>query len=84
MQFLCKIGYRSFDAYLNSSLIVKVVSRANYNKIMVKYLEYQGDNIVARAESLHVFVGSFFYFVDFMVMEDLREFIDGKLTQSHI
>lgn len=81
MQFPCKIGYRSFDAYLNSSLPINIISRANYNKIMVKELENLGDNIVARVEPLHVFVGSFVYLVDFMVMEDLGEFIDDKLTQ---
>ena len=81
MQFPCKIGYHSLHAYLNSSLPMNIISRANYNKIMVDELEYQGDNIVARIEPLHVFVGSFVYLVDFMVMENLGEFIDNKLTQ---
>ena len=81
MQFPCKIGYWSFNAYLNSSLPMNVISRANYNKIMAKELEYQGENIVARVEPLHVFVGSFVYLVDFMVMEDLKEFVDEELTQ---
>ena len=60
-----------------------IISRANYNKIMV---EYQGNNVLllARVEPLHVFVGSFVYLVDFMVMEDLGEFIDDKLINpSH-
>ena len=81
MQFPCKIGYHSFNGYLNSSLPMNIISRANYNKIMVKELEYQGDNIVARIKPLHVFVGSFMYLVDFMVMKNLGEFIDDKLTQ---
>ena len=81
MQFPCKIGFRSFDAYLNSSLPMNIISRANYNKILVDELEYRGDDIVARVEPLHVFVGSFVYLVDFMVMENLGEFIDEKLTQ---
>ena len=70
MQFPCKIGYMNFHAYLNSSLPMNIISRANYNKIMV---EYQGNNVLllARVEPLHVFVGSFVYLVDFMVMEDL-------------
>ena len=67
MQFPCKIGFRSFDAYLNSSLPMNIISRANYNKIMVDELEYKGENVVARIEPLHVFVGSFVYLVDFMV-----------------
>lgn len=81
MQFPCKIGYRSFDACLNSYLPMNIILRANYNKIMVNELEYQGNNIVARTESLNVFIGSFMYLVDFMVMENLGEFIDDKLTQ---
>ena len=48
---------------------------------MVNELEYQVNNIVSRTESLHVFIGSFMYLVDFMVMENLGEFIDDKLTQ---
>ena len=32
LQFLCKIKLRSFDAYLNSSLPMNIISRANYNK----------------------------------------------------
>ena len=58
-----------------------IISRSNFNKIMVNKLEYRGDNIVARVEPLHVFVGSFVYLVDFMVMENLGEFIDNELTQ---
>ena len=81
MQFPCKIGYRSFDAYLNSSLPMNIILCANFNKIMLNEPEYQGNNIVARIEPLHVFVGSFMYLVDFMVMENLGEFIDDKLTQ---
>ena len=80
MQFPCKIGFRSFDAYFNSSLPMNIISRAEYNKIMVKEFEYNGDNIVARTRTLHVFVGSFVYLIDFMVMDDLGEFIDSKLT----
>ena len=81
MQFPCKIGFRSFDAHLNSSLPMNIISRSEYNKIMVNELEYKGDNIVARVNTLHVFVGSFVYLVEFVVMENLGEFIDNKLTQ---
>ena len=81
MQFPCKIGFRSFNAYLNSSLPMNIISRNEYNKIMVDELEYKGENIIARAIPLHVFVGSLVYLVEFMVMESLGEFIDEKLTQ---
>ena len=81
MQFPCKIGFRSFDAYLNSSLPMNIISRVEYNKIMANKLEYQGDNVIARTKTLHVFVGSFVYLVDFMIMEDLGDFIDSSLTQ---
>ena len=62
-------------------LPMNLISRANYNKIMVNELEYKGENVVARVEPLHVFVGSFVYLVDFMVMENLGDFIDSTLTQ---
>jgi hypothetical protein len=81
MQFPCKIGFRSFNAYLNSSLPINIISRSEYNKIMVDELEYKGENIIARTIPLHVFVGSLVYLVEFMVMESLGKFIDDKLTQ---
>ena len=81
MQFPCKIGFKSFNAYLNSSLPMNIISRNEYTKIMVDELEYKGENIVARAIPLHVFVGSLVYLVEFMVMESLGEFVDSKLTQ---
>jgi hypothetical protein len=81
MQFPCKIGFKSFNAYLNSSLPMNIISRNEYNKIMVRELEYKGENIIARAIPLYVFVGRLVYLVEFMVMENLGEFIDDKLTQ---
>jgi hypothetical protein len=81
MQFPCKIGFWTFNAYLNSSLPMNIISRSEYNKVMVDELEYKGDNIVAGGISLHVFIGSFVYFVEFMVMENLGELIESNLTQ---
>lgn len=60
---------------------MNIILRNEYNKIMVDELENKGENIIARAIPLHVFVGSLFYLVEFMVMENLGEFIDDKLTQ---
>ena len=60
---------------------MSIISRSEYNKIMVDELGYKGDNIIARAMALHVFVGSFVYLVEFMVMENLGELINSKLTQ---
>ena len=39
MQFPCKIGYHSFYAYLNFSLPMTIICRANYNEIMVGELD---------------------------------------------
>jgi hypothetical protein len=39
MKFPCKIGFKSFNAYLNSSLPMNIISRNEYNKIMVRELE---------------------------------------------
>jgi hypothetical protein len=50
---------------------MNIISHASYNKIMANELEYQGENIVDRVEPLHVFIGSFVYLVDFMVMKNL-------------
>jgi hypothetical protein len=42
MQFPCKIRFKSFNTYLNSSLPMNVISRNEHNKIMVDELEYKG------------------------------------------
>ncbi|GJY87018.1 hypothetical protein Tco_0501646 [Tanacetum coccineum] len=46
-----------------------------YNTIMVEGLESTGKNLVAIVRDVYVFVGSFTYIMDFVILEDIGEFI---------
>ncbi|GJV20232.1 hypothetical protein Tco_1369252 [Tanacetum coccineum] len=46
-----------------------------YNNIMVEGLKSIGKNLVAIVRDVYVFVGSFTYIMNFVVLEDIREFI---------
>ncbi|GJX29760.1 hypothetical protein Tco_0237839 [Tanacetum coccineum] len=51
------------------------LSFQSYNTIMVEGLESTGKNLVTVVRDVYVFVGSFTYITDFVVFEDLGEFI---------
>ncbi|GKA97189.1 hypothetical protein Tco_0825083 [Tanacetum coccineum] len=51
-----------------------------YNTIMVEGLESTGKNLVAIVRNVYVFVGSFTYITDFVVLEDIGEFILGDIA----
>ncbi|GKD01448.1 hypothetical protein Tco_1171722, partial [Tanacetum coccineum] len=61
LAFQCMIGFRKFTAYLDT--------------IMVEGLEDTGKNLVAIVKDVYVFVGSFTYIINFVVLEDIGEFI---------
>ncbi|GJR35717.1 hypothetical protein Tco_1211401 [Tanacetum coccineum] len=47
----------------------------SYNTIIVEGLESTGKNLVAIVRDVSVFVGSFTYITDFVILEDIGEFI---------
>nr|GEX38425.1 homeodomain-like protein [Tanacetum cinerariifolium] len=47
----------------------------SYNTIMVEGLESTEKNLVSIVRDVYMFVGSFIYITDFMVLEDIGEFI---------
>nr|GEX25709.1 RNA-directed DNA polymerase, eukaryota [Tanacetum cinerariifolium] len=51
-----------------------------FNTIMVEGLESTGRNLVAIVRDVYVFVGSFIYVTDFVVLEDIGEFIVSDMT----
>nr|GEW88557.1 hypothetical protein [Tanacetum cinerariifolium] len=59
-----------------------------YNTIMVEGLESTGRNLVAIVRDVYVFVGSFTYVMDFVVLEDIGEFIGlisfGRIFDTYI
>ncbi|GKE23267.1 hypothetical protein Tco_1434779 [Tanacetum coccineum] len=74
MAFQCMIGFRKFVSYIDPSLPINIITHKAYNTIMVEELESTGKNLVAIVRDVYVFVGSFTYITDFMVLEDIGEF----------
>ncbi|GJT50251.1 hypothetical protein Tco_0976408 [Tanacetum coccineum] len=81
LAFECMIGFRKFTAYLDLFLPMNIISRKAYNTIMVKGLEGMGKNLVSVIKDVYVFVGSFTYIMDFVVLEDIGEFIMSDMAE---
>ncbi|GJT32557.1 hypothetical protein Tco_0922976 [Tanacetum coccineum] len=75
LAFVCMISFRKFTAYFDPFLPMNIITRKAYNTIMVDGLESMGVNLVAIVRDVCVFVGSFVYVTDFVVLEDIGEFI---------
>ncbi|GJU68225.1 hypothetical protein Tco_1254484 [Tanacetum coccineum] len=75
LAFQCMIGFRKFVAYFDPFLPMNVITRKAYNTIRVEGLESIGKNLVDVVRDVYVFVGSFTYIIDFVVLEDIGEFI---------
>ncbi|GJS15504.1 hypothetical protein Tco_0409976 [Tanacetum coccineum] len=75
LAFQCMIRFRKFVAYFDPFLPINIITRKAYNTIMVEELESTGKNLVVIFRDVYVFVGSFTYITDFVVLEDIREFI---------
>nr|GEV99270.1 hypothetical protein [Tanacetum cinerariifolium] len=85
LAFSCMIGFRKFVAYFDPFLPMNIITRKAYNTIMVEGLGSTGRNLVAIVNGVYVFVGSFNYVADFVVLEDIREFrviFDEKILGS--
>ncbi|GJR51463.1 hypothetical protein Tco_1401984 [Tanacetum coccineum] len=81
LAFQCMIGFRKFIAYFDPFLPMNIITRKAYNTIMVEGLESTGRNLVAIVRDVYVFVGSFTYVTDFVVLEDIREFIISDMSE---
>ncbi|GJW52436.1 hypothetical protein Tco_0093787 [Tanacetum coccineum] len=75
LAFQCMIGFRKFTAYFDPFLPMNIITRKAYNTIMVDGLESTGKNLVAIVRDVYVFVESFTYVTDFVVLEDIGKFI---------
>ncbi|GKD75182.1 hypothetical protein Tco_1333464 [Tanacetum coccineum] len=69
-----------FVAYFDPFLPMNIITHRAYNTIMVEGLESTGRNLVAIVRDVYVFVGSFTYITDFVVLEDIGEFIVSDMT----
>ncbi|GJT76491.1 hypothetical protein Tco_1043216 [Tanacetum coccineum] len=75
LAFQCMIGFRKFVAYFDPFLPMNIIMRKAYNTIMVEGLESTGKNLVDVVRDVYVFVDSFTYITDFVVLEGIGEFI---------
>nr|GEY12075.1 homeodomain-like protein [Tanacetum cinerariifolium] len=75
LAFQYMIRIRKFVAYFDPFLPINIITRKAYNTIMVEELESTWKNLVAYVRDIYVFVGSFTYITDFVVLEDVGEFI---------
>ncbi|GJS29530.1 hypothetical protein Tco_0490150 [Tanacetum coccineum] len=75
LAFQCMIRFRKSVAYFDPFLPINIITRKAYNTIMTEGLESTGKNLVAIVRNFYVFVGSFTYITDFVVLEDIGEFI---------
>ncbi|GJT56364.1 hypothetical protein Tco_0991418 [Tanacetum coccineum] len=57
------------------------MSRKAYNTIMNHELMYSGINMVGLAKNLHVFIGNHQFLVDFIILENISEFVEKGLTE---
>ncbi|GJT97219.1 hypothetical protein Tco_1092737 [Tanacetum coccineum] len=60
---------------------MNIITRKAYNTIMVDGLESIRMNLVATVRYVYVFVGSFTYVTDFVVLEDIGEFIVHDMAE---
>ncbi|GKA06349.1 hypothetical protein Tco_0685573 [Tanacetum coccineum] len=81
LAFECMIGFRKFTAYLDPFLQMNIISRKAYNTIMVDRLEGTGKNLVAIVRNVYMFVRSFTYITNFVVLEDIGEFIMSDMAE---
>ncbi|GJV72910.1 hypothetical protein Tco_1492905 [Tanacetum coccineum] len=73
LAFQCMIGFRKFVAYFDPFLPINIITRKAHNTIMVEGLESTGKNLVSIVRDVYVFVGSFTYITDFVILEDIGE-----------
>nr|GEX37633.1 hypothetical protein [Tanacetum cinerariifolium] len=81
LAFQCMIGFRKFTTYLDPFLPINFISRKAYNTIMVEGLEGTRNNLVAIVSDIYVFFVIFTYIIDFVMLEDIREFITNDMAE---
>ncbi|GJU86654.1 hypothetical protein Tco_1294200 [Tanacetum coccineum] len=79
--FPCKIGFGKLVSYFDLFLPMNIITHKAYNTIMVEGLESTRRNLVAIVRDVYVFVGSFTYVTDFVVLEDIWEFIISDMSE---
>ncbi|GJY66594.1 hypothetical protein Tco_0468832 [Tanacetum coccineum] len=80
-EVLNELSFRKFTAYLDPFLPMNIISCKAYNTIMVDRLEGTGKNLVAIVRDVYVFVESLTYIPDFVMLEDIEDFIMSDMAE---
>nr|GEV40537.1 homeodomain-like protein [Tanacetum cinerariifolium] len=81
LQITCKIRFVNFDPYIEPQSPFNIMSQKAYNSIMKHELVYTGNNIVGFARNLHMFVKGHQFLFDFIILENINEFVEKGLTE---
>ena len=79
MQLTCKIGFVDFHPFVNICSPINLLSKGSYNKIFKKEIEYLGNNFLGEVKNVSAFVGTYTFLVDFMIFDDVTEFLESGL-----
>ncbi|GJZ45291.1 hypothetical protein Tco_0592887 [Tanacetum coccineum] len=81
LQITCKIGFVNSNPYIDLIFTFNIMSRATYNSIIKRELIYTGNNIVGKAKNLQVFIGCHSFLTDFIILENVNEFVEKGLAE---
>ncbi|GJZ88682.1 hypothetical protein Tco_0660464 [Tanacetum coccineum] len=81
LQITCKIGVVNFNPYIDPISPFNIMFRAAYNAIIKRELIYTGNNIVGKARNLQVFIGCHSFLTDFIIIENVNEFVEKGLAE---
>ncbi|GKE11786.1 hypothetical protein Tco_1415337, partial [Tanacetum coccineum] len=74
-------------AYIDLNSPINIMTRMMYNLIMRQKLKPKDNsnrgvcNFIGRIKGMHIFIGSFIYVIDFMIVEDISSIIDPRTSQ---
>ena len=57
------------------------MSNGSYNKTFKKELDYLGNNFLGEVKNVSTFVGTYSFLVDFMIFDDISEFVEHGLEE---
>ncbi|GJZ05270.1 hypothetical protein Tco_0538545 [Tanacetum coccineum] len=81
LQITCKIGFVNFEPYIEPQSPFNIMSRKAYNSIMKHEIVYTGNNMVGFARNLYVVVRGHQFLFDFIILENINEFMGNELTE---
>nr|GEX46681.1 homeodomain-like protein [Tanacetum cinerariifolium] len=81
LQITCKIGFVNLHPYIKPQSPFNIMSRKAYKSIMKHELVSTWNNMVGFAKNLHVFIESHQFLIDFIILENISEFMEKELIE---